>query len=217
VWPIPRSVGDVPLLKAAAQSRFRLSDYGYRVRIGAYVWNRDTRPKFGSAREAKTAKAKTAMPLIWSSDICPGRPVHFSGEAREDGDPRFVDFGDKQHRSVITRPSVVLQRVTSNDQPCRLVAAAVSQAVLTEFGGFVGENHVVVLEQAVDTPALSPGKLAQLLGAPAVERYFRCISGATNVSAFELNQLALPDPQLLRQCLADGEHMTKAADNAFGI
>lgn len=217
VWPIPRTVGDVPLLKAAAQSHFRLSDYGYRVRIGAYVWNRDARPKFRSAGEAKAAKAKTAMPLIWSSDICPGHSVHFSGEAREDGDPRFVDFGDKQHRSVINRPSVILQRVTSNDQPCRLVAAAVSDTVFTEFGGFVGENHVVVLEQTAEKPALSPTMLARLLAAPAVERYFRCISGATNVSAFELNQLALPDPEHLLRCLAKNEPMALAANNAFGI
>lgn len=217
VWPIPRSEADVPLLKAAAGSRFRLSDYGYRVRIGAYVWNRDTRPKFGSAVEVRSAKAKTAMPLIWSSDICPGRAVQFNAEAREDGDPRFVDFGDKQHTSVITKPSVVLQRVTSNDQPCRLVAAAVAQALLTEYGGFVGENHVVVLEQAEGTPVLSPTRLAQLLGTPAVERYFRCISGATNVSAFELNQLALPDPQLLLQLLAQGEPMAAAAKKALGM
>lgn len=217
VWPIPRSEADVPLLKAAARSRFRLADYGYRVRIGAYVWNRDARPKFRSAAEARSAKARNAMPLIWSSDIRPGRAVQVNGDAREDGDPRFVDFGDKKHTSVITRPSVVLQRVTSNDQPCRLVAAAVAQTVFTEFGGFVGENHVVVLEQAEGPPALSPTKLAQLLGTPTVERCFRCISGATNVSAFELNQLALPDPQLLLQFLAQGEPMAVAADKAMGI
>lgn len=217
VWPIPRSVGDVPLLKAAGNAQFRLSDYGYRVRIGAYVWNRDTRPKFGSASEAKDAKARTAMPLIWSSDICPGHGVHVNGQARADGDPRFVDFGDKQHKSVITKPSVVLQRVTSNDQPCRLVAAAVAPSVFADYGGFVGENHVVVLEQIVDKPALSPTKLAQLLSAPVVERYFRCISGATNVSAFELNQLALPDPVLLQRALADGASMPQAASRAVGI
>jgi hypothetical protein len=32
-----------------------------------------------------------------------------------------------------------------------------------------------------------------------MDRYFRCISGATNVSAFELSQLKLPDPRLLKQ------------------
>lgn len=217
VWPIPRSVNDVALLRAAGKSAFRLSDYGYRVRIGAYVWNRDKRPKFACARDVKAARARTALPLLWSSDINPGRSVHFSGEERADGDPTFVDLGDKNHSSVVTRPSVLVQRVTANVQPCRLVAAAVAQAVFGEHGGFVGENHVVVLEQMVDKPELPPSKLAQLLGAHVVDRYFRCISGATNVSAFELNQLALPDPHLLKTYLAQGAPMAEAAAHAFGI
>jgi adenine-specific DNA-methyltransferase len=217
VWPIPRSVEDVPLLRAAGTSSFRLSDYGYRVRIGAYVWNRDKRPKFGCAREVKAVRARTAMPLLWSSDIDSGRTMQFSGQPRADGDAAFVDLGDKTHPSVVRRPSVLLQRVTSNDQPRRLVAAAVGRAVFEEYGGFIGENHVVVLEQATDTPALSPTRLARLLAAPAVERYFRCISGSTNVSVFELNQLALPDPDELKKWLSQGLPMAKAAARAFGM
>ena len=217
VWPIPRSVGDVALLRAAGKSEFRLSDYGYRVRIGAYVWNRDKRPKYECARDVTAARARTAVPLLWSSDICPGRSVQFSGESRADGDPTFVDFGDKSHISVVRRPSVLVQRVTANVQPCRLVAAAVPQAVFDEHGGFVGENHVVILEQSVDKPQLPPSKLAQLLGVHVIDRYFRCISGSTNVSAFELNQLALPDPDLLKKCLAQGKTMAEAVAHAFGI
>lgn len=217
VWPVPRSVNDVELLQAAGKSSFRLEDYGYRVRIGAYVWNRDKRPKFGCFSDVQSAKARTAVPLIWSSDICPGRSVTCNGETRADGGARFVDLGDQAHSSVITRPSVVLQRVTANDQPCRLVAAAVSPAVFQEFGGFVGENHVVVLEQVGAKPAISPTKLAQLLSATVVERYFRCISGATNVSAFELKQLALPDPEVLKEGFTRGLPMNEAAAAAFGL
>jgi adenine-specific DNA-methyltransferase len=217
VWPIPRAVNDVQLLHAAAKAMWRLSDYGYRVRIGAYVWNRDERPKFASFREAKAARAHSAVPLIWSSDISVGGSVHVDPAGRPDGDPRFVDLGDKQHSSIVSRPSVVVQRVTSNDQPRRLVAAAVSPSVIAEYGGFVGENHVVILEQVTERPVLSPSKLSQLLGAHIVERYFRCISGATNVSAFELNQLALPDPQSLKECLSAGLSMDQAAASAFGV
>jgi adenine-specific DNA-methyltransferase len=217
VWPIPRAVTDVALLHAAANSRFRLPDYGYRVRIGAYVWNRDLRPKFASLRAAKAARALTAMPLVWSSDISVGGSVQVDGSPRPDGDPRFVDFGDKEHTSVVTRPSVVVQRVTSNDQPRRLVAAAMSASVLSDYGGFVGENHVVILEQISKTPRLSPTKLSQLLSAHFIERYFRCISGATNVSAFELNQLALPDPDVLTECMSRGLPMGEAVACAFGL
>lgn len=217
VWPIPRSVDDVPLLKAAALSRFRLSDYGYRVRIGAYVWNRDKRPKFDSLQDARKAKAHTAMPLMWSRDIVPGSIVRLEDTSAYDGEHRFVDLGDKGHTSVVTSPCVVMQRVTSNDQPRRLVAAAVSPGVFDTYGGFIGENHVVIIEAVSDKPALPPTKLAKLLSAHAVDRYFRCISGAINVSAFELNQLALPDPQALREALADGRSMEEAVHLAFGL
>lgn len=217
VWPIPRSVEDVALLKTATLSRFRLSDYGYRVRIGAYVWNRDKRPKFDSLQEARKVKAHTAMPLMWSRDIVPGGVVRLEDTSVYEGEHRFVDLGDKEHTSVVTSPCVVMQRVTSNDQPRRLVAAAVSPGVFDKYGGFIGENHVVIIEAVSDKPAQPPTKLAKLLSAHAVDRYFRCISGATNVSAFELNQLALPDPQALREALTDGRSMEDAVRIAFGL
>lgn len=217
VWPIPRSVEDVALLKTATLSRFRLSDYGYQVRIGAYVWNRDKRPKFESLQEARKVKAYTAMPLMWSRDIVAGGIVQLEDTSTYDGEHRFVDLGHKKHTSVVTSPSVVMQRVTSKDQPRRLIAAAVSPGVFETYGGFIGENHVVIIEAVCDKPALPPTKLAKLLSAHVVDRYFRCISGATNVSAFELNHLALPDPQALRAALVDGVPMDDAVRLAFGL
>jgi adenine-specific DNA-methyltransferase len=73
----------------------------------------------------------------------------------------------------------------------------------------------VILEQAVDHPAASPRQLAALLRSRPVDRYFRCISGATNVSAFELGQLVLPDPVILKQELAKGGHFDEAVLRAF--
>lgn len=215
-WPIPRSVEDVALLKFASLSQFRLSDYGYRVRIGAYVWNRDLRPKFESLQEARRNKAHTAMPLIWSRDIFAKGVVRLDDTSVYDGEHRFVDLGDKEHTSVVRSPSVVMQRVTSNDQPRRLVAAAVSPGVFNTYGGFIGENHVVIIEAVSDKPTLPPTKMAKLLSAHSIDRYFRCISGATNVSVFELNQLALPDPQVLREAVINGRSMDEAVSLAFG-
>lgn len=217
VWPIPRSIEDVALLKNATLSKFRLSDYGYKVRIGAYVWNRDKRPKFESLQDAKRAKAHTAMPLMWSRDISPGGIVRLEDTSAYDGEHRFVDLGNKEHSSVVMSPCVVMQRVTSNDQTRRLVAAAVSPRVFDTYGGFIGENHVVIIEAVSDKPALPPTRLVKLLSTYAVDRCFRCISGATNVSAFELNQLALPDPQALKEAIANGDSMDEAVNQAFEL
>lgn len=217
VWPIPRSVDDVAILRTATISRFRLSDYGYRVRIGAYVWNRDKRPKFDSLQDARRVEAHTAMPLMWSRDIVPGGVVRLEDTYAHEGEHRFVDMGNKVHPSVVTSPCVVLQRVTSNEQPRRLVAAAVSPGVFAKYGGFIGENHVVIIETVTNKPSLPPPKLVKLLSAYSIDRYFRCISGSTCVSAFELNQLALPAPQALREAATNGRSMDEAIRMAFEV
>ncbi|KVU27924.1 N-6 DNA methylase [Burkholderia ubonensis] len=210
-WPIPRTESDVALLKSAAKSRATLADYGYTPRIGAFVWNRDTRTTYPSAKSAARARGGTAVPLLWSSDISPDGCLRFSGAPKANKEHCFVNLGAKDHCSVVRRPSVLLQRVTSNSQPRRLVAAAVPELLIENYGGFVGENHTVILEQVSPEPALTPEQLAQLFATPTVDRYFRCISGATNVSIFELSQLRLPDPGQLRSLLAQGYDMPSAA------
>jgi len=215
-WPIPRAVPDVPLLKAYSDSSFRLHDYGYKVRIGAYVWNRDTRPHYASIDEVRKAGVENATPLVWSRDITVGGFVDFDAGAGYVGERRFVDLGDRHHTSVVRRPAVILQRVTSNDQPRRLVAAPVPASIYEQFEGFVGENHIVILEQQPRS-AFSPAEMAQLLSTEPVDRYFRCISGATNVSAFELRQLALPDPARVRHHLNRGLSMSDAVWASLGL
>lgn len=216
VWPIPRAVADVAILKTAAVSHKRLADYGYRIRIGAYVWNRDKRPKYETLRDVQEAKAVTAVPLLWSRDILPSGYVDYNPERGNEGH-HFVDLGDKLHAAVVRQPCVVMQRVTSNDQPRRLVAAPVPLPIFFDYGGFVGENHIVILEPATDVPELRPAQLAELLSTPVVDRIFRCISGATNVSAFELSQLALPDPAKLKRELSRGRAMEEAVNRSYGL
>ena len=214
-WPIPRSEFDVQLLRSAAYSSARIADYGYVVRIGSFVWNRDKRTVYPSAKCAAKSKGGTAVPLLWSSDVKADGILFFDGRPKSNKEPCFVNLGSKSHTSVVRRPSVLLQRVTSNDQSRRLIAAAVPKEIFDTYGGFVGENHTVILEQTTDTPALTPDLMAELLRAPATDRYFRCISGATNVSAFELNQLVLPSPALLLSGLASGMTMADATQRAL--
>lgn len=214
-WPIPRTDSDVALLNNAARSQVSLADYGYTPRIGAFVWNRDTRTTYPSAKSAARARGGTAVPLLWSSDIALDGSLRFTGDAKSNKEHCFVNLGSRSHASVVRRPSVLLQRVTSNDQPRRLIAAVVPKQLIDAYGGFVGENHIVILEQTASKPVLEPEQLAQLLATPTVDRHFRCISGATNVSIFELSQLRLPDPVRLRCLLAQGLDMPNAAWKAL--
>lgn len=216
IWPIPRTNEDILLLRHAIKSRFRLEDYGYKIRIGYFVWNRDKKTTYFSKSIASRVRNHLVAPLLWSSDIRPNGTIRFDGKRKNNGEPCFINIGSIDHPSLIRRPSVLLQRVTSNDQPKRLVAAAVPKQLFREYGGFVGENHTVVLEQATSSPVLSPTQLARMLRSSVIDRYFRCISGATNVSSFELNELVLPSPNRLKRYLAQGVELEKAVERSFG-
>lgn len=126
-------------------------------------------------------------------------------------------MGEANAAGAIRKPAVVLQRVSSTEQPRRLVGAAVPAELFTEFGGVVGENHVCFLEQADSECEISPELLAQILRTTTVDRVFRCISGATNVSAYELKHLPLPAPKKLLTAMAQGLDIEAAVRHAYGL
>jgi adenine-specific DNA-methyltransferase len=55
--------------------------------------------------------------------------------------------------------------------------------------------------------------MLKLLETHAVDRYFRCISGSSNVSLFELEQVPLPDPSELQNLLNRGVSIEEATYN----
>lgn len=191
-WTIPRTESDMALLAKVSKSPYRIADYGYQVRIGVFVWNRDPRPTYFDPSSHVRSNECSLFPLIWSSDIGTDFKLKFGAKENAHLEPSWVAFGSENQSGVVKRAAVLLQRVTSNDQPRRLVGAVMPLEFVTEHGGFVAENHVVVLEQIA--AGVSPEKLARLLACKPIDRYFRCISGSTNVSAYELRHLPLPQP-----------------------
>lgn len=213
-WPVPRHASDKELSFLFDGQQARLEDYGYRARTGALVFHRDQRPRFVSREDAKNPKA--LMPLIWSKNISPNGEFSLTRVSSPTTE-RFVDMGEPAAPGVIRRPAVVLQRVSSTEQPRRLVGAAVPAEILAEFGGVVGENHVCFLEQANNDCEVSPELLAQILRTKTVDRLFRCISGATNVSAYELQHLPLPSPQKVLSAITQGLGLEAAVRHAYGL
>jgi adenine-specific DNA-methyltransferase len=87
--------------------------------------------------------------------------------------------------------------------------------MLKRYGGVVGENHVVFLEQEKHSRQFSPKCVARLLRSTPIDRLFRSISGAANVSAFELSQLPMPNPKVLRRQLQRTTDTDAAVRRAF--
>ena len=209
-WILPRCDQDTALL-AVANGR-TMVDYGYSVIVGDVVLHRDPRRRFPSLKAAQRAKAVKPVPLLRASEIRVSGELEFERQRRSDC---FIDVG-KEERGIVTGPAIALQRVNSPDQERRLVCAPVPRAMQRQHGGVLGENHVNFLV-ANNGSAVSPKLLAQILASEPVDRLFRCRSGANNVSVYELSQLPLPDPEVVRIELAAGANIDAAVRAGFGL
>lgn len=212
-WPVPRSVADSVLLTGSLQWSARLSDYGFTPKVGHLVAFRDKRPRFS---ERPTDRLDSVIvPIIWAADIT-AQGLDHGRVTRQQRTDYFIEVPDIGHSSVISAPSVVLQRLTSNDQPHRLIATSVPANWQKKHGGFVAENHVIVLQTDKGNP-WTPELMAALLNSPLINRLYRSISGAANVAVSELNELSFPDPSKLSKALEHNVDINQAVRKAFGL
>jgi adenine-specific DNA-methyltransferase len=211
-WPIPREEGDQEIISRASLSPYRMTDFGYKARIGAYVDYRDKRKTYATQPDNK--KMKAVFPIIWSSDITSDGRLNHGRTSEQDGHHIFIEMGNREHSAVVRRPVIALQRVTSPDQPRRLVCAPIDEDFVKRHDGVVGENHVIFLEQT-DTTEISTSLFAAILASQPIDRLFRSISGAVNVSVSELNQLTLPNPKVLINLIKQGHSINDAVTLSF--
>lgn len=112
-----------------------------------------------------------------------------AGPSGKTGDKTdFVTF-DRDSLAIIRTPAAVLQRTTNDKQPRRLVAALVNPVVIKTWGGFVTENHTIVLT----SKTFARLKLVvALLNTKAVDDRYRTVSGTAAISVTLLRALDLP-------------------------
>lgn len=211
-WPIPREEGDQEIIRQALLSPYRMIDFGYKARVGTYVDYRDKRKTY--AKRPNNKHMKAVFPIIWSSDITTDGRLSHGRTSKQDGHHIFIEMGDRKHSAVIRGPVIALQRVTSPDQPRRLVCAPIDENFVKSHDGVVGENHVIFLEQA-GTAEISTTLFAAILASQPIDRLFRSISGAVNVSVSELSQLTLPNPSLLLNLIKKGYSINDAVALSF--
>lgn len=214
-WIIPRNIHDAELLPLFSRGLPGLQMYGYRPKTGAIVVHRDKRNRYSSLAEAKASKAKKALPLLWQRDIGANGELKF--DAALAVPDRFIDMGGLASASIIKRPAIAMQRVTAPGQPRRLICAHIPESWISRFGGVVGENHVCLIEQAETGASVDPALLCSILRTKTLDRLFRCISGATNVSSYELNNLPLPELAILKNALNEGWSIEAATRIGLGL
>lgn len=212
-WSVPRTLADNELLPFLQHPKHSLSSYGYKPRIGAIVVHRDKRKRYDQI-DGNSA-AKHPIPIIWASDVGTDGVLRLNADGSNEFN--FVDMELASSTCITRQPAVAVQRVTSHEQKRRLVCAPVSSTVISAYGGVVAENHVCLIERETPSSSVTPELLSDILRTETLDRLFRCISGATNVSAYELMQLPLPDPKKVRTALTDGYTMEQAVRIGFGL
>lgn len=210
-WVLPGDVADESEFFDARLAT--LETYGYQAKTGYFVWNR-SRDKLKSGSQLPAGH----LPLIWAHCIQPDRSIRLSsGPKRKLNDQEISGVNiDRNSSAVLTTRSVVLQRTTNRGQRRRLVTGAVTDELVSKYGGYVTENHTIVVFPLPDAEQLvSVDELAALLGSAPVDRRFRRISGTVSVSTKMLRHLPLPDPGALRACIASHADFEEAVDAAY--
>jgi adenine-specific DNA-methyltransferase len=198
-WPLPAI--DPKLVGGAT-----LADYGVTARAGYFVWNREK-----DRLVTKLGRRQRGYPLVWAKNVRPGELCKPAGKNGAGTD--FVTFPEDS-AAIVTRPAAVMQRTTNDKQPRRLIAAMVDPVVLSKWGGFVSENHTIVLIGE------DPSKLelvVRLLNTAAVDQRYRRVSGTAAVSVTLLKQLDLPTPAAFVAALANCNDVEAAASAAYQL
>lgn len=195
-WPLPAI--DPTLVGGST-----LADYGVTARAGYFVWNREK-----DRLVAKLRRGQRGYPLIWAKNVRPGTTCLPFGKRNAGTD--FVTFTEDS-TAIVTSAAAVMQRTTNDKQPRRLVAAMVDPSVKSKWGGFVSENHTIVL--TADDPEMLD-LVVKLLNTAAVDQRYRRVSGTAAVSVTLLRQLDLPSPAAFADALEDAHGDSEAAASA---
>ncbi|MBI4263883.1 MAG: Eco57I restriction-modification methylase domain-containing protein [Acidobacteria bacterium] len=187
-WLLPRSRGQRKMIAVLGRMRHRLRDWGYAVSTGPLVWNRHK-------RQFKDGPGQGLYPVVWAEAITANGA--FSFRADKKNHRPYLQPRKGEEWLLVREPSVLVQRTTAKEQTRRLVAATLPDAFVRKHGAVIVENHVNMVRPLGMLKLVEPEIVAAYLNSACADEAFRCISGSVAVSAYELESLPLPDPDLL--------------------
>jgi adenine-specific DNA-methyltransferase len=190
-WLLPRTPDQAALTRRLRAMPHRLSDYGYGVSTGPLVWNR-------FKGQFRSQAGDTRFPVIWAESVTSDGRFVWRSEKRNHA-PWFAAKRPKDDWLIVTQPCVLLQRTTAKEQPRRLIAAELPANFIRKHEGVMVENHLNMVRAITQKPRVAAAVIAALLNSATVDAAFRCINGSVAVSAFELEELPLPSPAVIRR------------------
>jgi len=149
------------------------------ARTGPIVWNR-------VKDDLRSRTTDETLPLVWATDVSRFR---FRFGTAEETRPAYLASTRKTRDLATAGPSLLVQRVTADEQARRIVA---SRATFSSRERYFIENHLNVLQPLDLGRKADLGFLLGILSSDVIEFLFRSMNGNTQVSATELNLLPIP-------------------------
>ncbi|HXX81819.1 MAG TPA: hypothetical protein VEI46_09730, partial [Thermodesulfovibrionales bacterium] len=174
----------------------------YRAKTGQIVWNR--------VKSLLAANPNSdTLPLVWATDVSKfGFSFNRMGTVR----PSHLKITPKTENLIVKGSSILLQRVTADEQPSRLVACIPYEFCISAVNGYFVENHLNIIQPEKGDPQVDLYFLLGVLNSEVVEFFFRAMNGNTQVSATELNLLPVPIGKYEHEIASIARKIQRAVD-----
>jgi hypothetical protein len=172
-----------------------------KAKTGQIVWNR-VKPLLSAVPTPDT------LPLVWATDV--GK-FAFSFNMAGTPRPSFLKVNERSEGLIAKGRSILVQRVTADEQPSRIVACIPEEFFKKVRNGYFVENHLNIIQPEANSK-VNLYFILGVLNSEIVEFFFRAMNGNTQVSATELNLLPMPIGRYERDIAAIAHRIQTVAE-----
>ncbi|MCI0380866.1 MAG: Eco57I restriction-modification methylase domain-containing protein [Gemmataceae bacterium] len=185
------------IIRAIDKLPTRFRDLSFEISTGPVV-------TFRSTEFLRKERANNTAPLLWMHNVRP----FVTQFPSKNGKPTHIVVNDQSKQLLVpAKRYVLLKRFTAKEEKRRLVAGIVEPK--DSYSEWLGlENHLnYVYRRGSELTYKEALGLATFFNSVLVDRYFRAISGNTQVNATEIRSMPFPDESTLVRI---GEDMERA-------
>jgi adenine-specific DNA-methyltransferase len=166
----------------------RLADWGYTVKTGPLVWNRNKSRLFDTPGSG-------CFPIIWAEAVGEKGSFRLTPEKRHHA--AFYRATGLHDPNLVFTACLLLQRTTSKEQGRRLISASLPSEVIQQYGAVAVENHLNMVVPVGSSPAVPYDVLAAFFASQVADRVIRCINASVALSASEIEEMPLPPSDVI--------------------